>query len=42
MHAIFDQMVRKETDGRVWITEIEITEDTKNSVLYKPGHRQTE
>lgn len=34
LHKIFDQMVRSETDNRVWITMIEVTEDTKNSAVY--------
>ena len=34
LHEIFDRMVRLETDNRVWITRIEVTEDTKNSAIY--------
>jgi hypothetical protein len=29
-------MVRAETSGRVWITEIEVVEDSKNSAAYRP------
>jgi 6-pyruvoyltetrahydropterin/6-carboxytetrahydropterin synthase len=36
LHGIFDQMVRAETNNRVWITEIEINEDSKNSATYRP------
>ena len=36
LHGIFDEMVRTETDDRVWITEIEIVEDSKNSAAYRP------
>ena len=36
LHGIFDQMVRAETSGRVWVTEIEIIEDSKNSAAYRP------
>lgn len=36
LYEIFDAMVRKETSERVWITEIEIEEDSKNSASYRP------
>lgn len=36
LYNIFDQMVRHETHQRVWITEIEIAEDSKNSAVYRP------
>lgn len=36
LHGIFDTMVRNETNNRVWITEIEINEDSKNSATYRP------
>ena len=36
LHGIFDSMVRTETDNRVWITSIEVTEDETNSAVYKP------
>lgn len=39
LHEVFDPMVRKETHNRVWITEIEITEDPKNSASYKKDDR---
>ena len=35
LHGIFDPMVRTETGNRVWITEIEVTEDERNSAVYK-------
>ena len=34
LHEVFDRMVRQETNNRVWITTIEITEDAKNSATY--------
>lgn len=34
LHGIFDPMVRSETNDRVWITAVEITEDSKNSAVY--------
>ncbi len=34
LHGIFDDMVRSEMNERVWITEVEITEDSKNSATY--------
>ncbi len=34
LHEIFDPMVRSQTDDRVCITTVEITEDAKNSVIY--------
>lgn len=34
LHKIFDHMVRSETNNRVWVTTIEITEDAKNSAIY--------
>lgn len=36
LHGIFDAMVRADTDGRAWITETEIVEDSKNSAAYRP------
>lgn len=36
LHGIFDAMVRKETDDRAWIIEVEIEEDSKNSASYRP------
>ncbi len=36
LHKIFDVMVRTETNDRVWITETEIVEDSKNSAAYRP------
>jgi len=37
LHAVFDPMVRAETDGRAWIVEVEIEEDSKNSAAYRPS-----
>lgn len=34
LHGIFDPMVREQTQDRVWIIEIEIEEDSKNSAKY--------
>lgn len=39
LHSVFDPMVRKQTDDRVWIVEIEIEEDSKNSANYRPDSR---
>ncbi|MEN8661744.1 MAG: 6-pyruvoyl trahydropterin synthase family protein [Lentimonas sp.] len=36
IHSVFDAMVRTDTDGRVWIVEVEIDEDSKNSACYRP------
>ena len=36
LHQIFDAMVRSQTQGRAWITETEIQEDSKNSATYRP------
>ena len=36
LHGIFDSMVRKNTDNRVWVTAIEVVEDSKNSATYQP------
>jgi 6-pyruvoyltetrahydropterin/6-carboxytetrahydropterin synthase len=36
IHSIFDPMVRTQTKGRVWIVEVEIDEDSKNSASYRP------
>ncbi|WP_309396939.1 6-pyruvoyl trahydropterin synthase family protein [Cerasicoccus maritimus] len=32
----FDKLVRAETNGRAWVTEVEIEEDSKNSAKYAP------
>ena len=34
LHEVFDPMVREHTSGRVWITQVEIEEDSKNSACY--------
>ena len=34
IHDIFDPMVRKKTAGRVWIIDVEIEEDSKNSAAF--------
>ena len=36
LHSIFDPMVREQTQGRAWIIEVEIEEDSKNSACYRP------
>ena len=36
LHGIFDPMVRQQTNDRVWITAVEIEEDSKNSAEYRP------
>ncbi|HAV14093.1 MAG TPA: 6-carboxytetrahydropterin synthase [Opitutae bacterium] len=36
IHSIFDPMVREQTKSRVWIIEVEIDEDSKNSACYRP------
>jgi 6-pyruvoyltetrahydropterin/6-carboxytetrahydropterin synthase len=36
LHGIFDAMVREQSNGRAWITETEIVEDSKNSAAYRP------
>lgn len=34
LYGIFNPMVQKATDGRTWITSVEIEEDSKNSAKY--------
>ena len=34
LYGIFNPMVQKETDGRVWIVDLEIEEDSKNSAKF--------
>lgn len=34
IYEIFNPMVREQTSNRVWITQIEIEEDSKNSATY--------
>jgi len=36
LHEVFGPMVRKATDGRVWISEVAIEEDSKNSACFRP------
>lgn len=36
IYEIFDPMVRNYTSGRVWIIEVEVEEDSKNSATYRP------
>ncbi|HET7537152.1 MAG TPA: hypothetical protein VFJ90_11890, partial [Candidatus Didemnitutus sp.] len=33
-YPIFDRLVREATDGRAFVVEIEVTEDSKNSVRF--------
>ena len=35
LHNTFDPLVRKRTDGRVWIRSVYLQEDSKNSATYK-------
>lgn len=35
-HAVFDEMVRDQTEGRVWIQGIEVREDSRNASQYTP------
>lgn len=34
LYPIFDRLVREATDGRAFVVEIEVTEDSKNSVRF--------
>lgn len=34
---IFDAMVRQHTEGRAWITAVEVEEDSRNSARYQPA-----
>lgn len=36
LHAALDPLVRAETQGRAWIAEVELHEDSRNSVRYVP------
>lgn len=36
IYGIFNLMVRENTLDRVWITQIEIEEDSKNAAVYRP------
>lgn len=36
LHNTFDPIVRKRTDGRVWIRSVYLQEDSKNSATYQP------
>ena len=36
IYEVFDPLIRAQTAGRVWITEVEIEEDSKNSAAYRP------
>ncbi|MGJ8639423.1 MAG: 6-pyruvoyl trahydropterin synthase family protein [Opitutaceae bacterium] len=36
IHSIFDPMVREQTSDRVWIVEVDIEEDSKNSASFRP------
>lgn len=38
LYGIFDPMLRSKTDGRVWVTSVEVTEDAKNSAMYSSKH----
>ncbi len=36
IYEVFNPLVQTQTADRVWITEVEIEEDTKNSAAYRP------
>lgn len=36
IYEVFDPMIRAETEGRAWLTKVEVEEDSKNSAAYKP------
>jgi hypothetical protein len=36
LHAALDPLVRAETGGRAWIAELELHEDSRNSVRFVP------
>lgn len=36
LHAALDPLVRAETGGRAWIAEVELHEDSRNSVRFAP------
>lgn len=37
LYEIFNPMVLAETDGRAWLTTVEVEEDYKNSAAYRPN-----
>lgn len=37
IYEVFNLMVREQSAGRVWVTGVEIEEDSKNSAAYRPG-----
>jgi 6-pyruvoyltetrahydropterin/6-carboxytetrahydropterin synthase len=36
IYEVFAHMVRAQTEGRAWITQVEVEEDTKNKATYRP------
>lgn len=38
IYEVFNPLVLEQTADRVWITEVEIEEDSKNSAAYRPGN----
>jgi 6-pyruvoyltetrahydropterin/6-carboxytetrahydropterin synthase len=36
LHGVVDALVRKETRGRVFVTEVRVDEDARNSATYRP------
>lgn len=38
LYEVFNPMVAKQTDDRVWIVSVEIEEDSKNSAKYTPSN----
>ena len=37
LHGVFNPMVLAQTEGRVWVTKVEVEEDSKNSATYLPN-----
>ena len=38
LHGVFNPMVRAQTEDRVWVTQVEVEEDSKNSATYLPNY----
>ena len=36
IYEVFDPMVRESTEGRAWIINVEVEEDSKNSAAFRP------
>lgn len=37
IHALSDELVRKHTNGRVWVSRVTVHEDEKNTASYEPA-----